>query len=253
MSKTWLLLFSSLIIIQISFAQKTDSAKNPGYISGSSGVTNNGISLIPSFSLDKPAAIFDFSVGKSKFSFDNEFTFSLKGKPWYFLFWPKYKWAITPKLRVDIGAQYSLTFRNIMIPSNSDSSEVSVADRYIVGTLVPNFFITPNISIGVFYLYAHGLDPSTVNSMNFVTVNANFSNIKLGNKIFLGFAPQFYYLSQDQKAGYYFTSALSVNKKDFPLSLSAVINKVIDTKIPSKDFVWNVTLIYFFGRHNFAL
>jgi hypothetical protein len=252
MSKIRLLFLHFFCFVQISFAQKIDSVKNPGFLSGSAGVTSNGISLIPSFSLDKPAAIFDFSIGKSKFSFDNEFTFSLKGKPWYFLFWPKYKLAITPRFRMDIGAQYSLTFRNIVLSANGDSSEVSVADRYVVGTIVPNYFITQNFSIGIFYLYAHGLDPSTVNRMNFVTINANFSNIKLGRKIFMGIAPQFYYLSQDQKDGYYFTSAFSINKRDFPLSISGVINKVIDTKIPSKDFVWNITLIYFFGRRAFS-
>jgi hypothetical protein len=252
MSRTLLFLCCFFIIVQISFAQKTDSVKNPGYISGSAGITNNGISLIPSFSLDKPAAIFDMSLGKSKFSFDTEFTFSLRAKPWYFLFWPKYKLVVSPKFRMDIGAQFSLTFRNVVVPANGDSSEVSVADRYVVGTLVPNYYITPNISVGIFYLYAHGLDPSTVNNMNFVTVNANFLNIRLSKKIFMGFAPQFYYLSQDQNHGFYFTSSLSVNKINFPLSISMVINKVIQTEIPSKDFVWNITLIYFFGRHAFS-
>src|SRR6516164_3899708 len=44
MSRTLLFLCCFFIIVQISFAQKTDSVKNPGYISGSAGITNNGIS-----------------------------------------------------------------------------------------------------------------------------------------------------------------------------------------------------------------
>jgi hypothetical protein len=251
MPKIAFFLFWAFAFTQILFGQKADSVRNPGFISGSVGLTNNGISLIPSFSLDKPAAIFDMSLGKSKFSFDTEFTFSLKGKPWYFLFWPKYKLVNGPRFRMDIGAQYSLTFRNVMVHTNSDSNEVSVGDRYVVGTLVPNYFFNQHISVGIFYLYAHGLDPQTINNMNFVTINANFSNIRLGNKIFMGIAPQFYYLSQDLNHGFYFTSSFSLNRANFPLSISAVINKVIETEIPSKDFVWNITLIYFFKRHFF--
>src|SRR5262245_46043358 len=82
--------------------QKANSKKT--FLSGAVSVTNNGISLIPTFSLDKPAAIFDMSVRRNKFSFDPEFAFSLHdGKPWYFLFWFRYKIVNTEKFRFTAG------------------------------------------------------------------------------------------------------------------------------------------------------
>jgi hypothetical protein len=252
MQKISLLLFCFFGIVHFAFAQKTDSEKSNGYLSGAAGITNNGISLIPTFSLDKPAAIFNMSVGKSKFSFDPELTFSLKGKPWYFLFWFRYQLVTTDKFHVHVGTHLGLNFKNIVLPINADSNEVTITERYLATELSTNYFLSQNISVGIYYLYSHGLDPTTVKNNHFVTINANFTNINLSSKIFIGITPQFYYLNQGEQDGFYFTSVFSLNKRNFPLSISSVINKAIQTDIPSKDFVWNVTLTYSFAKRYFA-
>ena len=61
-NKTRLLVFAFLWLTHFSFSQKVDSTtqkkesiKSLPYFSGSIGITNNGISIVPSFSLDKPA------------------------------------------------------------------------------------------------------------------------------------------------------------------------------------------------------
>jgi hypothetical protein len=244
MPKLLLLLFSFFCIAQFSFAQKIDSIKSITHFSGAAGVTNNGISLIPTFSLGKPAAIFDISVG-NRFSFDPEFTFSLKGKPWYFLFWFRYK-LNAEKFQMNIGTHLGLNFKNAV--ADDDSTKVTIAERYWASEISPNYFLTKNISLGIYYLYSHGLDPTTVKNSHFITVNASFSNIKLTNKFFIGMTPQFYYLNQGEHDGFYFTSAFTLAKSDLPLSISSIINKEIQSDISgSKDFTWNVTLTYFFG------
>jgi len=59
--------------------------------------------------------------------------------------------------------------------------------------------------------------------------------------------PQVYYLKMDANDGFYFNSALSITKQNFPLSISANINKIIKSHIPvGEDFLWNVSLIYAF-------
>jgi hypothetical protein len=240
--------------IVCSFAQKIDSIKSVSHFSGAAGVTNNGISLIPTFSLNKPAAIFNMSAGKNKFSFDPELTFSLEGKPWYFLFWFRYKLVNTNKFKMSAGTHLGLNFKTALLPVNMDSTEVKIADRYLVGELVPSYSITKNISVGMYYLYARGLDPGANSMTNFVTLNASFSNIKLTDKFFMRVTPQFYYLNIDDGDGFYFTSAFTLAKTNFPLSISSVINKVIQTDISaSKDFVWNLTLTYSFGKKYIAL
>jgi hypothetical protein len=251
-AKKLLLIFLPIISYH-SFAQKTDSTKSISHFTGAAGVTNNGISLIPTFSLNKPAAIFDLSVGKNKFSFDPEFTFSLEGKPWYFLFWFRYKLVNSDKFSMSSGTHLGLNFKTSVLPLNGDSNEVIITERYLAAELSPNYLLAKNISVGIYYLYSHGIDPTTIKNTHFITVNASFSNIKLTNRFFMNISPQFYYLNQGEHDGFYFTSALSLAKIDFPLSISSVINKVIQTDIWGKDFVWNVTLTYAFGKRYAAL
>lgn len=237
-----------------SFAQKIDSTISVSYFSGSVSATSNGISLIPSFSLRKPAAIFNMSVGKSKLSFDPEFAFSLEGKPWYFLFWFRYKLITTEKFRMNVGTHLGLNFKNAVLPINVDSNKVKIAERYLVAEFVPAYSITKNISIGMYYLYSRGLDAGTKRMTNFITLNTNFSNIKLNDRLFMRVTPQFYYLNQDGDDGFYFTSAFTLAKTNFPFSISSVINKVIQTEISAgKNFLWNVTLTYSFGKRYIAL
>lgn len=252
MQKKTLLLLFFFSGITCTFAQKIDSIKNVTYFSGSAGVTNNGISFVPSFSLNKSAAIFNMSIG-NRLSFAPEFAFSLEGKPWYALFWFRYKLVNTGKFKMTAGTHLGLNFKDAILPVNMDSNEVKIVDRYVVAELVPSYSLTKNISIGIYYLHARGLDPDANRMTNFVTLNASFLNIRLSNQFFMGITPQFYYLNVDDGDGFYFTSAFTLARHNFPLSISSVINKVIQTDISGKDFVWNVTLTYSFSKRYVAL
>ena len=111
------------------------------------------------------------------------------------------------------------------------------------------YLLTKNISIGIYYLYSHGIDPGTIKNTHFITLNSNFSNIKLTKQFFMKLNPQFYYLKLDEQDGFYFTASMTLAKRNFPLSLSAIINKIIHTNITaSKNFVWNASLVYSFNK-----
>ena len=247
--KKILLLFGLISLIHFSFSQKTDSLKSISYFSGAMSVTNNGISIVPSFSLGKPAAIFNLSMGKNRFSFEPVLWFSLAGKPWTFLFWGRYKLIIADKFQMNVGTHLGLNFKPSVLPIDGDSSNVTVTRRYLAGELFPRFLLAKNISVGIYYLYSHGIDAGTIKNTNFLTLNANFSNIKLSNQFFMKVNPQFYYLKLDAQDGFYFTSTFTVARKNFPLSVSAIINKTINTDITgSKNFVWNASLVYSFHK-----
>ncbi len=244
---TTLLFFAFLLLTHFSFSQKEDSTKRLFHFSGSVSVTNNGISLVPTFSLGKPAAMGNLSMGKGKLSFEPDLRFSLEGKPWSFLFWWRYKLFKTKKLAINIGAHPALNFKTETVSTNGISKELIVSRRYLAAELTPNYLLSKNISIGIYYLYSHGIDDGTTKNTHFLTLNSNFAHIKVSNQYYIKFTPQLYYLNMDKKDGFYFTSALTVAKKNFPVSLSAIINKTIHTDITaSKNFVWNTTLIYAF-------
>jgi hypothetical protein len=246
---TILLILIYLFLSLFSFSQKQDTTKNTTQFSGSVGVTNNGISIVPSFSLGKPAAAFLLSVAKNRFSFEPDIRFSLAGKPWSILFWGRYKLVDNKKFKMTTGTHLGLNFRTSVLPINGDTGNTLVVRRYLAAELFPRYFITKNISVGVYYLYSHGLDAGTIGNTNFITLNTNFSNIKISKQFFLKYNPQFYYLKLDKEDGFFFTSTLTLAKKDFPLTLQSTINKIIDTHITgSKNFLWNVSMVYSFNK-----
>ena len=251
MHKNTILVLFLLLLVHFSFSQKSDSSKRITHFSGSVSVTNNGLSLVPTFSLGEPAALVNLSIGGKKFSFEPDMRFALEGKPWSFRFWARYKLLKTEKFAITLGSHPALNFKTFT--STVDGTETTVVRRFLAGELSPNYFITKNISIGVYYVYAYGFDQGTPKNNHFVTLNSNFSNIKLPFNFLMRFTPQFYYLKQDQREGYYFTSEFHLEKKNFPLSVSSIINKAIESNIiGSEDFVWNISLIYSFNKKEYV-
>jgi hypothetical protein len=243
------LVFSLLMLPQLSFSQKTDSTKKPYHFGGTITATQNGISLIPSFSLSKPALLFDMNMGNKKLTFEPLFRFATDGKPWAFVFWFRYKVITDKKFRLSIGAHPSYVFKTITTSINGIATNVIQASRYAAGDIAPNYFVSKNTSVGLYYLYSHGLDKTSVQNTHFITVNSNFSYIKITGSVYAKLNPQLYYLRQDGKDGFYFTNALTLAHKKFPFSVQTIINKAIRTSIGGKNFVWNASLIYSFNKN----
>jgi hypothetical protein len=246
---TGFLILFFLLLAHYSFSQKTDSTKNITHFSGSASVTNNGISIVPSFSLGKPAVQFNLSMGKNRLSFEPDIRFSLKGKPWSMLFWGRYKMVTTERFKMNVGTHLGLNFKTSVQPINGDTNEVTITRRYFATELFPRVSLTKNISVGIYYLYSHGLDAGTIGNTHFITFNSNFSNINITDQYFINVNPQLYYLQLDEQHGYFFTSSLTVAKKNFPFSVSAIVNKKINSNITgSKNLLWNVSLSYSFSK-----
>ncbi len=227
-----------------SFSQIADSTKAHFTVNGAVTITNSGISVIPTFTLGKPATIFDFVLRKKKFSFEPQLRFAIEDlKPWSFIFWLRYKVTDSKKFKMGIGVHPSTVFGNTIITENGVSRDVITVKRYWAGDLNPTLFLSKDVNIGLYYLYARGLEDA-VKHTNYVGLNSNFTNIKINNGVFMKASPQLYYLKIAEKDGYYFTSTFTVAKKNFPLALSSIINKKIKSNITSEDFVWNISLIY---------
>ncbi len=241
-------IFALLSLVSPCFAQKLESIKSVTHFAGAVNVTNNGISLIPTFSLGKPAAIFDMSIGK-KIRFEPQFRLALEGKPWSFIFWWRADLVKAGKFQMTGGAHPAVVFKTVSAATNGVAKETIVAQRYWAGELSPNYSLAKNVSIGSYYLYSHGMEKDAIRNTHFLTMRGNFSNLKLDGQLFMRLIPQFYYLKMDKQDGFYFTSTMTLTKPSSPFSISSIINKVIQTKISaSKDFVWNVTLIYSFNK-----
>ena len=228
------------------------SQENLINISGNVSVTNNGISLVPTFSLDKPAAIINLNFSAKKLSFEPDLRFSLEGKPWTFMFWWRYK-VINKESRfkLRLGAHPALNFKEKTLYTSTNNPVTSiVARRFITTEVVPNYKLTDNISVGIYYLLGFGLD-ETVKKTNFLTLNTSFQKLRLFQNFNFSFTPQIYYLKTDDRDGFYFTSNFSLRHNNFPFSISSIINKEIKSDVlGSKNFNWNLSLVYYFDILN---
>lgn len=247
-SKIFLLVAAFILSVSV-FGQLKDSTRNNFHVGGTITATQNGISLIPSFSLGRPALMFDMNVGGKRLTFEPFFRFGTNGKPWAFIFWWRYKLLSTGRFRMSIGAHPSYVFRTVTMNTNGVPVDINRADRYAAIDFTPTLFATKNISVGVYYLYSHGLDKTSVQNTHFLTLNANFSHIKLPGEFFAKFNPQVYYLNQDGRDGVYYTHSLTLSRQKFPFSVQTIMNKTIRTDIGGKDFVWNLSLLYSFNRN----
>lgn len=244
-----LVLLGVSLLTLVAYSQDTESTPVNRHIGGGVTLTNNGISLLPTFSLGKPAAIFDMTVGGEKLSFDPQFRFAMEGKPWVFIFWWRYKLVNNDKFRIHAGAHPAFMFRTIPVTTDGETTDVIEALRYVAGELSPNYMLTKNISIGMYYLYGHGFQTTATQNSHFLTLNSNFSNIRLSEKFYLKFNPQVYYLRMDKEDGFYITASLTLARRDFPLAVQSIVNQPFTTTIPGgEDFVWNISLIYSFHR-----
>jgi len=229
-------------------SQKTDSTKVVNNFGGAITITNKGISTVPNLTLGKPAVIFDMTVGR-KLRFEPQFRFALEGKPWSFLFWWRYDLVNTNKFMFVIGAHPAFAFRTIIESTGGNTQEIIKVQRYLATELYPRYFVAKSINIGIYYLYSYCLEENVVKNTNLVGLRVNFTNIRLSDQFFMRFNPQIYYLNMDKDDGFYFNATLTLAKRNFPLSVSSLINRSIQTEIPvGEDILWNISLIYTFNN-----
>lgn len=234
-----LLLYSST---QISFAQQSNVN-----VAGSVSVTNNGISIVPALSLDKPAAVFNLSVG-NRFRFEPELRFSMEGEPWTFLFWFRYDLIQNEKFSLRIGVHPAYSFRTIPVlqEETDQTKKITEAQQYVAGDISINYSITDKFSIGSYYLTGFGVGSAEPEQTHYISLNSGITNISLFSDLYLNFRPQIYYLKIDEIEGFYVASNLALGWKNIPITISSTINKVIDTEVNNTDPLWNISLNYSF-------
>jgi hypothetical protein len=214
-------------------------------VTGAVTVTNKGISTVPSFTLGKPAAVFDVSIARRGLSFDPQFRFGLDGRPWSFLFWGRYKLVEGEKLNVTVGAHPALSFRTIPVVTNGVSRDVITARRYLATELAPTYALSNDVSVGLYHLYSYGVERDVAKHTNFLALRGSLTNVRLPEQLSLRFDPQVYYLRTDALDGFYLYAGATLAGRGLPLSLSTVVNRPIRSNVVGGgEFLWNVSARY---------
>ena len=240
-------LFFMVSVCQNIFGQNHDSTQVERTFSGNVNLTNNGFSNIPSFSLGKPATIINLTIGGKRTTFEPELRFSLEGKPWSFLFWLRHKLVVKPKYQLSVGIHPGFNFRYEDAAIKGVASNYIVTRRYLTEELNQNLVIYKYISTSLYYMYGRGIDVGTTKITHFLSLRGAFSNINITKKISMKINPQVFYLKTDDRDGFFASSSFGIFKKNWPVSIGAIINKKISGNIITKDFNWNVGLNYAFG------
>lgn len=237
-----------MAVMKLVVAQEDENKFTNKHFSGSVWATNNGISLIPTFNLGKPAFMFNFSMGGEKLSFDPQLRFSMEGKPWSFIFWWRYQVVNNEKFRFKIGAHPAFSFKEINVVKDGEEMEIIRVRQYLAGELSPTFKLSEKVTLAPYYLYAHGVEDDITQHTQYIALQSSISNLQLSENLRFSLIPQVYYLRMDGLEGFYTASSFSLSLKDFPISASFMINQKIDSEITSDDFTWSASLVYSFSN-----
>ena len=223
-----------------------DSTIVPTQFSGNIGITNNGFSIIPTFSFNSPAIISQMSWKKNKFSIEPDIRLAPDGTKGSILLWFRYNLINAGNFSLRSGIHPAVNWfpKNILV--NENITEIYQLRRFLAWELAPSLKINKHFNTGVHYLQGNGLQQDGARTTHFVNLFISMSDINLSKQLKFNFVPSFYYLYLDKKEGTYFTATSSISHKKYPFSVQSTINKTIQTKIEGgKEFLWNIAFVHF--------
>lgn len=247
LSRFFTLIFVSFFVCTPLFAQEQTPASPTGQFGGVITATNNGVSIIPSFTLGRPALLVDLSLSGERFSFDPMLRFGMDGKPWSFVFWGRYKAIKDKPFTLSLGAHPAFIFAERLVKINGQEKTMLVSQRFLAMEVAPMYKFSKRLSMGLYYLRGHGFNPIPPENSNFIALNTVISGVPMGGGFNMRINPQLFYLKVDEDSGTYATSNFTVTKPGFPIGFQGLFNQKIKSTIPGDNFIWNVGLLYLFS------
>ena len=230
-------------------SQTPDSTQTTATFSGTVGITNNGFSIIPAFSLNHPAAIMNFSWRKKRFSFDPDIRLVPDASKGGLLFWVRYRLVEKKKFSLRVGAHPAFTLIRHNVTDDGNTKEITEMLRFFAFEVVPSYQITPHVGVSAMYLQGNALQKHGPQLTRVLFLNTSFTNLKLTQHLRLNLFPSIFFLHTDGYRGDYFTLTGSVSHKKSPFSLQSTINQTFKSNITgNQGFMWNVMVAYNFSR-----
>lgn len=244
-----LLVHALFFALSTAFSQQADSTRQITSFSGTVGLTSNGFSIIPSFSLNSPAVIMNYYVRKNRFSFDPDIRLVPDGSKGGMLFWFRCYAIEKKKFSLRTGIHPALNFIRRDIVEDGKASQITEMLRFMAGEIAPTWQINPDWSVGAVLLHGSALQKTGPQRTDVIFLNTVISNIKISKNFRLGFVPMVFYLNTDGYTGSYFSATGILSNQKWPWSFQSTINKTIRSNLPgNRDFMWNVTLNYSFSK-----
>ena len=245
-------IYCSLIlsfVFKTAIAQTADSTKNISSFSGSVGFTNNGFSIIPTFSLNHSAFVANLSFRKKRFSFEPDIRLVPDAKNGGLIWWLRYQLIDKKKFGLRVGTHPAFTLIRRTDTENGTTKEITEMLRFIAFEVVPSYQFNKKLGVSAMYLQGNGLQNHGPQLTRVLFLNTSITNIGLGKNLYFNLFPSIYFLYTDGYRGDYFTLTGALAHKKLPFSLQSTINQTFTSNVPdNKDFMWNVTLNYTFKK-----
>lgn len=245
--------FAPLVFVfslQLATAQTTDSTQNITNFSGSVGVTTNGFSIIPSFSLNSPAFISQVSWRKKHFSFEPDLRLVPDATKGGLLLWLRYRVVEKKKFGLRLGVHPAINLLRKTVVDAGVSREITEMLRFLAFEVVPSYQVSKHFGVSAMYLEGHGLQSHGPQFTNVLFLNTAITNIGLGKNLKFNLFPSVFFLQTDGYRGDYFTATGVLAHKKLPFSIQSTINQTFKSDLPgNRDFMWNIGVNYNFNKN----
>jgi hypothetical protein len=247
--KKSILLFALLHLSLSAFSQNPDSTQNTTTFSGSVGITNNGFSIIPSFSLNSPAVVTNLSWRKKRFSFEPDIRLVPNASKGGLLWWLRYRLVENKKFTLRVGVHPAFSLIRRPDTENGSNKDITEMLRFAAFEVVPSYQVSKKFGVSAMYLQGHGLQKHGPQFTNVLFLNTSVTNIGLGKNLKFHLFPSVFFLQTDGYRGDYLTVTGVLAHNKLPFSLQSTINQTLKSDVPAnQNFMWNVTLNYNFRK-----
>ena len=230
------------------------SQSNEEYIfKGNVNVNNNGIDWVPLFSRDKPSLITNFSLGKDRFSVNPLIRYELEGlQPWGVDIWWNYKIKKRGKFNFDLGGVFPGVINQKISVLNKNLPK-TILQPWVTAIINPTFSYTVSKNFKLSLSYYEIIPLKIVNKIQLehgrvFILSPIFNSIQLTSKLYLRLAPILYTVQiENNKTGLFSAQTINIGLKNFPFSISSVMNKPLYFgDLSGKKFDWNIGINYSF-------
>lgn len=252
LSMNFLRTFFFVFIVFISrsgVGQTTDSTQTPATFSGTVGLSTNGFSIIPAFSLNRPGLLVNVSLRKNRFSFEPDIRLAPDAKNGGLIWWFRYRLVDRKKFGLRIGTHPAFTLIRRTHTENGSTTEITEMLRFLAFEVVPGYQFTPHFGVSAMYLQGNALQKNGPQLTRALFLNTSITNLRLNENLKFSLFPTVFFLFTDGYRGDYLTLTALLAHQKLPFSLQSTINQTFTSNVPgNKDFMWNLTLNYNFKR-----
>jgi len=231
-----------LSIFTVSYSnEKADSSKTKLKANATVSLNSNGMSVIPAFSLGKPAIMAELNLAKGRFSYDPILAYGLNLKPWVIDNWLHYKIMVKPSFELRAGLDISAYNSEYQV----EDELIWQSQRYYGFEMTALYKFTPNSTFTFVYLNDRGQDEGTIKG-HFLNMVGEKSEMYVGKNVFLNASVQLFYINYEgNNDGLFISPKISSMVRDVPFFIyfQAVQPLVVNIS-SSLGFRWNLGLAY---------